>query len=607
MAQDFEKPVFYVFGPFELDPVRRTLTRNGVEVSVPPRSFDVLRCLLEHGGRTVDRKALVCAGWGGRLVEDGTIRQTIYQLRKVLEPGGDGPLVTTVPQKGYCLSVPVRRVPAPAPAAAGRARVRARWFVPFAAGAAAVIALAVGLAARHDPEARTAPNSVAVLPFTIAGHDTGQDDFADGVSAELIDALSRLGGLHVSARSSSFLFRGRPIAATEVARRLHVGAILEGSIVREGTRLRMLAGLVDARTGFTLWSHSYDIDRRNLLDAQADMAESVAAALKGVLGPKGGAALSLGGTHNPAAYDAYLRGLKLAREADAPESRQGARAAFEAAIALDPGFALARAWRARELTEIYDNTGDASLLHEADAEAGRSLAIAPELGIAHLARADIARAVQNFLEAEREIRTALQYAPNDIQVLVDDAYLEAEFRHPAAALKAAQLGVSLDPLSASAYAALAYAQLAAHDNEGAQASLGHARLMGGNAPGISLIEAMIAFQRGDNAAAAAACVGGARGWMSELCLAVAEHRLGDADGAAAHLAALRRALGKNGAFQYAEVYAQWSQSEEALKWLDVAFRTHDAGLAMMKADMFLEPIRALPQFAAIETGLRFPP
>jgi TolB-like protein len=450
-----------------------------------------------------------------------------------------------------------------------------------------------------------------VLPFTISGQSGSQDAFADGLSAELTDALNRIGGLHVLAPTSSSRLRDRPIAATEVARRLNVGAVLEGSIARDGARISMVAELVDAGTGFTLWSHRYDIESANLLDAQANIAEAVAASLQGTLA-NGHPVAAAGGTHNEAAYDLYLRGLQYARDATDEPARQTARASFEAAIALDPTFALARAWRAREMAAIvYAGTATPAesqpLLAEARAEADRALALAPDLGLAHLALAEIAKLQQNFPEAQREISLAREDAPNDIQVLTDAVLMEVEFGHPEAARKLAELGVSLDPLSPSVYTALGYAQWVLRDYDGARASLRHARLLGTNTPHTGMIEAVVALDQGDNQEAEEVCAHRVGGWMGDLCSAVAEHRLGHASEAELHFAALRNSLGMSGAFHYAEVYAQWSQSAEALKWLDVAYRTHGAALAMMKTDSLLEPIRKMPQFAAIERRLRYPP
>lgn len=617
MADGNSVAELYVFGPFSLDPRRRTLTRDGQKLALSPRGFDVLLCLLQNPERIVDRNELARAAWGGRIVEAGNIRQTVYEVRKVLEPGGGPRFIATVPLRGYQLSAPVQRVEAVGtlsarPEAARRLpwAVKPRLLLASLIPAAAM-ALAMLLPTAKAPPGQSPLHAVAVVPFTMQGHTAGQDAFADGLSAELIDALNRIGGLRVLAPTSSFPLRDQPFAAAEVARRLHVGAVLEGSIARDGARISMVAELVDAGTGFTLWSHRYDIESANLLDAEANIAEAVAASLHGALanGPPVAAA---GGTHNEAAYDFYLRGLQYARDATDEPARQAARAAFEAAIALDPAFALARAWRAREMAAIvYAGIATPAesqpFLAEARAEADRALALAPDLGLAHLARAEIAKLQQNFAEAQREISLAREDAPNDVQVLTDAVFMEVEFGHPEAARKTAELGVSLDPLSPSVYTALGYAQWVLRDYDGARASLRHARLLGAKAPYPALIEAVVALDQGDNQEAEEVCAHRVGGWRGDFCSALAEHRLGHVSEANLHFAALRNSLGMSGAFHYAEVYAQWSQSAEALKWLDVAYRTHGAALAMMKTDSLLEPIRKMPQFAAIEKRLRYPP
>ncbi len=627
MADDCNVSAFYAFGPFRLDPVGRTLVRDGQKVSLTPRVFDLLLCLLENAGRTVDRRELMRAAWGERVVEDSNLRQTIYELRKAVEPAGGAPVIATVPLRGYRLTLPVQLV-APAAVVAPTATVRPlRWRLPrglrwaaqpralllVALVPAAVFALHMLSPARKPGAAAPPPQSVAVLPFTVPGRDASQDEFADSISTELINALSRVGGLRVSARTSSFLFRNRPLPATDVARQLNVSAVLEGSIVRQGARVRIVAELVDGASGFAIWSHRYDIDNSDLFEAQANIAEAVATSLQVVLANGHVADVALGGTHNAAAYDAYLRGMKYARDAIDESERQAARSAFEAAITLDPNFAVARAWRARELAEIVNKSVNCTpvqlqpLLADAAAEAERALALAPDLGIAHLALADIFQVRQEFAAAQREMSLAREYAPSDVQVLIDDVFLQVALSHSGAALQAAELGVSLDPLAPSAYTALGYAQQALRDYDGAIASLRHARLLGADAGDIALMEAIVELERGDNQVAAQDCAHGAKGWVNDLCLAVAEHRLGQVSEAMFHFAALRATLGENGAFQYAEVYAQWRQPDEAVKWLAVAYRTHDTGLATMRTNVLLDPIRETPQYAAIERQLQFPP
>ena len=110
MPDDVITAAVYVFGPFRLDPVRRTLTRHGQPLTLTPRIFDLLLCLLQNHGRTVDRRELMHAAWGDRVVEDANLRQTIYELRKALEPGEGAPVIATVPLRGYRLTLPVQRL-----------------------------------------------------------------------------------------------------------------------------------------------------------------------------------------------------------------------------------------------------------------------------------------------------------------------------------------------------------------------------------------------------------------------------------------------------------------------------------------------------------------
>lgn len=605
----------YVFGPFRLDPARRTLHRDGAPVVLSGRTFDLLLALAGNAESVVDRQTLMHAVWGTRVVEEANLKQTVYELRKALEAGHDARLIVTVPMRGYQLALPARREPAHAEAplrgTAGAARIR----VGALAGAGfAAFALAAAFAWRAAPPAAPgspgAAHAVAVLPFANASGDAGQNDLADGITDDLINDLGQIPGLRVAARTSSFLFRDHGRGVTEVARDLHVGVVLEGSVRRTGAATRINAALIDAASGFAVWSRGYDVGSADLLAAEAAIARDVAGAMQ-VAGAAEEAGPGAGGTGIAAAYDAYLRGMKLARGANDVPALTAALAAFEEAIARDPNFALARAYRARQLVLVAEDSTSmqAAEIHaqldEALAEARRALAIAPRLGVAHMALADLYEVAQNFAEAQREMALARAAAPSDVQILIDSVFLDATLGQAARAQGWAALAVSLDPLAPSAYTALAYADRALRDFAGAAAALHRARLLGADAD-IDVMEALVALERGDDAAAEAGCARG-KHWMNYLCLAIVEHRLGRTDEALFHLAALRGALGANGAFQYAEVYAQWKQPGEAVKWLQAAYRMHDAGLLSMRADPLLDPIRSTPQYATIVRKLNFPP
>jgi TolB-like protein len=156
-----------------------------------------------------------------------------------------------------------------------------------------------------------------VLPFVNMSGDKDQEYFSEGLTEELLNSLSRINELQVAARTSSFSFQGEHPDIATVAHKLNVAAVLEGSVRRSDHTIRITAQLINAVTGFHLWSQTYDRDLGDVLKLQTEIATAVAEALKVTLLGDVSARIELGGTRNPAAFDAYLRGLKLARIAAA--------------------------------------------------------------------------------------------------------------------------------------------------------------------------------------------------------------------------------------------------------------------------------------------------
>jgi TolB-like protein len=186
------------------------------------------------------------------------------------------------------------------------------------------------------------PKSIAVLPFDNLSADKDSAYFADGLSVEIIDSLSRVPDLAVAARTSSFAFRGSKLTVPEIARKLGVATVLEGSVRSAGKHLRISAQLIRAADGFELWSDSYDRDSSDIITIQEDVARSIAQALKTATDPKALAAMQRAGTRSVPAYQAYLQGLALlngdaARQGDL-SVEPAAQSAFDRAIAIDPQF-----------------------------------------------------------------------------------------------------------------------------------------------------------------------------------------------------------------------------------------------------------------------------
>ena len=201
--------------------------------------------------------------------------------------------------------------------------------------ASAAATQVAGSAAAFAPPA----HSIAVLPFVNMSGDPKQDYFSDGLSEELLNSLVSLRGLQVAARTSSFSFKGSGAGVAEIARKLNVGAVLEGSVRKDGGRVRITAQLINAVTGFHLWSQTYDRDLKNVLALQTEIATAVTQALQATLLGDVSTAVELGGTHNPHAFDAYLKGKGI--EVNSKDANLAQIAAFDEAIRLDPLYAKA--------------------------------------------------------------------------------------------------------------------------------------------------------------------------------------------------------------------------------------------------------------------------
>jgi len=634
----------YAFGGFQLDPLRRTLSRDGVPVKLVQRLFDTLLYLVENPGRIVEKDELLGAVWGGRIVEEANLTRAISELRKLLQDdGAPDTLIVTAPGRGYRFATEVTRLGG-SPAAHGvmaqrdaaqmsapshvtvekaaQGRGRLAWgFAVAAAAASACVALAWFLwpAGTQKVPAETVfqppPQSVAVMAFTNMTGDPAQDLLSDGLAEEIINSLGRVHGLRVAARMSSFTFKDKHAVADEIAHRLNVATILEGSVRRQGGHVRISAQLIDARTGYQDWSQSFDLDQDDILKIEGQIAISVTESLQMTLMDAAAGQLTLGGSANTQAFEAYLRGMKLMVPGE-QSSFLAAVAQFDAAIALDPGFVLAYAQRADAIVqagvlaaedEPLPGIGPAKLWKAAALNAAdRALAMAPELGIAHAARSHVLDvAFQDLAGAEKEAIRAVALAPGDAAVQMAYARLEIELGRVDAGVAAARLGASIDPLSSLTHARLAARLYYAHLPDEALAALRDAAALdpAGTLRDQDLLAAIQLMKR-DWKAAQKTCAG-ELDWSQNQCLAIADHALGQQAEAEAQFAKVRKILGDATELAYADIEAQWGQRDEALRQLD-ALVGLTGGTAAVKEDPFLDPIRDDPAFKDILRRMNFP-
>jgi TolB-like protein len=446
------------------------------------------------------------------------------------------------------------------------------------------------------------PHSIAVLPFVNMSGDKDQEYFSEGLTEELLNSLSRINQLQVAARTSSFSFQGEHPDITTVAHKLNVGAVLEGSVRRSGNTVRITAQLINGVTGFHLWSENYDRDLGDVLKLQTEIATAVASALRVTLLEDVASKIEVGGTSNPAALDAYLRGSSAYIARHNVEDLKIAVSAYTEAIRLDPNYARAFAARAAAL-QVY---GSESETREAVADALKAISLAPELGEAHLALADAYASGLDFSRANEEYERALALAPGNAQVLQGYSDFAVAMGHFDVGLAAARRAVQLDPLNRTSHYTLGSALRHARRYKEAIESTRNALALDPELtidllPGYMWIDY---YQLGDLQDARESCNAKRDNSLTRVCLAVIYDKLGQHASAEAELAKLR---GDDGlAYQWAEIYAQWGNSAKALDALDVALRLRDPGLQILKVDSLMDPLRHEPRFQAVERALKFP-
>jgi serine/threonine-protein kinase len=481
---------------------------------------------------------------------------------------------------------------------------------PQSAASAATETAARGNVAPTATAFAPSPHSIAVLPFINLSGGQEQEYFSDGLTEELLNSLAEIEGLQVAARTSAFSFKGKDNDIGTIGRKLNVATVLEGSVRRSEHTIRVTAQLINAVTGFHLWSKTYDRDLGDVLKLQTEIATAVASALKVTLLGDVATKIELGGTRNPAAFDAYLRGRKAALATHSDKDYQTAIGAFTQAIGLDPNYALAYANRSLAFTNYAGEVSGPEIrgsFEKALIDARKAIALAPDLAEGHVALALYFETGElDFTQANEEYERALALAPGDARVLRNSGIFATFMGRTEAGLVAARRAVVLDPLNAFSHSGLGQVLYYGRQNKEAIAPLRDALALDPEDQFGLLFSGLAYYAVGDFEHARASCETKPDYWESQWCLAVTYDKLGrhaDAEGA---LAKYRASMGDAGAYEYATIYAQWGEIPKALEWLDTAMRLRDGGLEALKTDPFMDPLRKEPRFQAALRELKFP-
>jgi len=464
----------FQFGEFRLHCGKFELSRRGCRLKLERKPLELLVLLVTKHGQVVTRDEIVGRLWEREVFVDTEhgINTAIRKIRQTLGDNSDLPqFVQTIAGSGYRFIATVTAVepevakptepsdvptgPPPAlpevPAAAAippAAKPRYRlWMVgALLASVLAIISiLTLGphpLAARFlHRDSRAAIRSLAVLPLNNLSGDPSQEYFADGMTDELITELARIPSLRVVSRTSVMADKGSRRPLPEIARQLNVDAIVEGSIVRSGNRIRITAQLIDARTDRHLWAQSFEGPASDVLSLQDSVAEQIATQARLVLAPPPPRP-----PVNPAVHDAYLRGRYFFNKQDFSHSIEY----FQQAIVLDPGYASAYAGYATALdaATTFDIGTPEQLMPKALAAARRAIQLDPQNGEAYTELGSIQTIYEwDWAAAEQNLTRGISLNPSDsIAEFKYAVYLDAAGR-PQDAVTHMRRALQLDPLS----------------------------------------------------------------------------------------------------------------------------------------------------------------
>lgn len=518
----------YQFGEFRLHCGRFELSRKGRKLKLERKPLELLVLLVTKHGQIVTRDEIAKCLWEREVFVD--IEHGINTaIRKVRQTLGDSPdlqqFVQTISGSGYRFIATVTPVepeatepaqidvaiePAAVPETAAlpdipvatvtpmQTKPRRRLWLVSALCASVLVAISLltlgqhPLAAYFRRDTEAAIHSIAVLPLQNLSGDPGQEYFADGMTDELITQLARIPNLRVVSRTSVFAQRDAHRSLPEIARQLGVDAIVEGSIVRSGDRIRITAQLIDGRTDRHLWAQSFEGPGRDVLSLQDSVAQQIATHARLILAPP-----SPHRQIDPDAHDAYLRGRYFFNKQDFRHSLES----YERAIALDPNYAAAYAGYASALdaASTFNIGSPQQLMPKALAAAQRAIQLDSQNGEAYTELGSIQTIYGwDWAAAEQNLTRGISLNPNDSLAEFKYAiYLDAVDR-PQDAVTHMRRALELDPVSFLVNRRMGVTLYLARDYDGALAQLQQARVMEDQPGAIDNYVSLIYEQKGEH-------------------------------------------------------------------------------------------------------------
>jgi TolB-like protein/DNA-binding winged helix-turn-helix (wHTH) protein/Tfp pilus assembly protein PilF len=628
----------YRFDRYVLDQVERILSCGGVPVSLTPKAFDTLVCLVRNQGRMVTKDELLKQVWPDTFVEEINLAVNISTLRKALgETAQECRFITTVPGRGYRFVAEVQNLsdqngnghwsgdpehatPAtgsedkeispkvgngfagigekPAPASVNRRLFTLPISVALVLLIVAILGTFIWRGQREAGVSAPGLSSIAVLPFADLSPGQDQQYFIYGLTEDLINHLARVPDLKVVGRSSSFQFKDKNEDLRTVGRTLGVATVLDGSVSREGDRVRIRAELVKTKDGFQLWSETYDRQINDIFAVQDEIARAATAALQIKLSNANPAAREQ--VTNAQAYEAYLRAQYFTTRGRDKADLDNALTYAEMAIKLDANYASAWALR----SYVLDTMGDVGLIEpetafrraREDAERAIELDSNGASGYLALAWVQINRD-WNWEGAELSLKKAAELQPGSASILRFRSFLAHSQGRLKEAIGLHEQAITLDPLFASSHSYLAFLLYSAGQYEKALASAQKALELNPQKTYDHFTQGEVLLAQGRLEESLAEMKQEPGPYWSLTGEALVYHALGREQDSSAALTQLINQYQQSMAYQIAEIYAYRGDSDLALQWLNRAYQQRDSGMRSLKIDPLLKSLRKDPRYS----------
>jgi len=448
----------------------------------------------------------------------------------------------------------------------------------------------------------TSQKSIAVLPLVNTSGDPSNEYFSDGLSEELIAVLAKIPDLKVIGRSSSFLFKGKSDDSKAIGEKLGVAHLIEGSVRKQDDRVRIVAELINAHDGRSLWSETYDRELKDIFAVQNEIATAVADQMKVKLLGQSARTEAVGSSENPEAHNAVLQSDFYFQQQTADSLRKSI-SFLQEAVRLDPHYALAysklsQAWRQYAASFAVEDASKA--YDEARQAANKAVSLAPDSVDVRMTVGLLAMNPElNFPAAEKEFRQVLQSSPNNaaakngltLSLLAQGRFTEAE--------DACRQALSLDPLLTNLWFNLGRITVGTGRYKEAGEAFRKGLELQPNASRFHTYLATLDVLQNRPAQATANAQLENEGFWRDYAVALAQQAQGDQSAADARLKDFIAKDSNGGAFQIAVLYAIRKEPDQMFKWLDTAYDTRDSGLTQLAVTPFFLPYRDDPRFTAL--------